>query len=202
MLSIRFDDALALASDLHRRQTRKGDDTPYLAHLMTVAACVLEHGGDEDTAIAALLHDAVEDQGGVATAALIRERFGDRVAEMVLHCSDSVTEDAQAKPPWRARKNAYVARLAGADRDVALIVGADKLHNITATLRDLRRDGPATLQRFAEPDQLAWYYAAVAETLAEHHDLALVAELRVRVAELRELLAEAGAAAGVRRSAN
>jgi (p)ppGpp synthase/HD superfamily hydrolase len=193
MLTSRFDEALQLAADLHRAQTRKGGDTPYLAHLMAVAAAVLEHGADEETAIAALLHDAVEDQGGAETAELIRTRFGDRVAQMVLHCSDSVTADAGAKPPWRERKAAYVARLAEADAAIALIVAADKLHNLTATLRDLRREGPATLQRFAQPDQLLWYYDAVAEALARRHDLALVQELSARTAELREALAAFGA---------
>jgi (p)ppGpp synthase/HD superfamily hydrolase len=195
LLTMRFDEALRLAADLHRDQTRKGGDVPYLAHLMAVAASILEHGGDEDTAIAALLHDAVEDQGGAATAELIRTRFGDRVAELVLHCSDSVTAAPTEKAPWRARKTAYLARLLEADAAVALISAADKLHNLTATLRDVRRDGPATLQRFAEPDQLVWYYGAVAEALARHHDLAVVRELRERASELLNLL-EASAMLG------
>jgi hypothetical protein len=188
MLTQRFDQALLLAAELHRDQRRKGAEVPYLAHLMAVAATVLEHGADEDTAVAALLHDAVEDQGGLATAELIRTRFGERVADMVLHCSDSLAANPDAKPPWRERKEAYVARLAEADAAVALIVAADKLHNLTATLRDLRRDGVETLQRFAEPRQLVWYYEAVAEALSARHDLELVKELRWRAIELRDVL--------------
>ena len=113
MLTERFSEALVLAEGLHRRQTRKGNAIPYVAHLMAVAATVLEWGGDEDTAIAALLHDAVEDQGGDDTADLIRARFGDRVADLVLHCTDSTTADPAAKRPWLERKAAYLDRLAG-----------------------------------------------------------------------------------------
>lgn len=190
MLTDRFTLALSMAEQLHRGQTRKGNDVPYVAHLLAVAASVLEWGGDEDTAIAALLHDAVEDQGGLEIAARIRAEFGADVADTVLHCSDSVTADGADKAPWFERKTAYLQRLRTADRAAAMVTLADKLHNIRATIRDLRRDGPETLSRFNEPAQLAWYYRSVVEALTESHaDLPALAELAEAVAEYDELVA-------------
>jgi hypothetical protein len=107
-LTERFDDAFKLASDLHHTQTRKSSEVPYLSHLMAVSGLVLENGGTEDEAIAGLLHDAVEDQGGQATLERIREAFGDVVAELVSALSDT---DEIPKPPWRARKEEYLRRL-------------------------------------------------------------------------------------------
>jgi (p)ppGpp synthase/HD superfamily hydrolase len=188
MLTDRFSDALTFAEQLHRTQTRKGNDIPYVAHLMAVTATVLEWGGDEDTAIAALLHDAVEDQGGDATAKLIRTRFGDRVADLVLHCTDSASADPTQKRPWQERKDAYLERLAHADQPAALITAADKLHNITATLRDVRTHGPETLARFNEPGRVTWYYRAVADALEPHAGSVPVAELRAATEELARLV--------------
>ena len=188
MLSDRFADALTFAETLHRRQRRKGNDIPYVAHLLAVTATVLEWGGDEDTAIAALLHDAVEDQGGMETATAIRSRFGDRVADLVLHCTDSVTADPGEKLPWLDRKTAYPARLGGAG--AALITAADKLHNLTATIRDVRAHGRQTLDRFNDPDRIVWYYQSVVEALS-HHDMPLVAELSARADEMAALTARA-----------
>ena len=195
MLTDRFTDALTFAEQLHRTQTRKGNDIPYVAHLLAVTATVLEWGGDEETAIAALLHDAVEDQGGDATSDLIRARFGDRVTDLVLHCTDSVSADPAQKRPWLERKTAYLARLAHADQAAALITAADKLHNITATIRDVRAHGPETLARFDAPDQLIWYYRSVADALEPHAGRVPVAELRAATEELACLVkpAEAGA---------
>src|SRR4029079_2561190 len=130
-LSKRFDDAFQYASDLHRTQTRKSSGTPYLAHLMAVAAIALEYGAMEDEAIAGLLHDAVEDQGGPPVLAEIRARFGDGVAEIVDGCSDT---DQVHKPSWWPRKQRYVERLASAPSSVRLVVAADKLHNVQAVL--------------------------------------------------------------------
>jgi (p)ppGpp synthase/HD superfamily hydrolase len=187
-LTDRFADALGYAENLHRNQTRKGNDIPYVAHLMAVAATVLEWGGDEDTAIAALLHDAVEDQGGLATAEAIRKRYGDRVADLVLACTDSVSDDPAVKRPWEERKQAYIAKLARVDRDVALITAADKLHNLTAIVRDVKAYGPQTLGRFNAPDRLLWYYTSVIAALAPHEDAARLSELRARADELAALL--------------
>lgn len=191
MLTERFSEALVLAEGLHRRQTRKGNDIPYVAHLLAVAATVLEWGGDEETAMAALLHDAVEDQGGEATADMIRARFGDRVADLVLHCTDSTSADADAKGPWLERKTAYLDRLAHADAGAALITAADKLHNITAIVRDVRTYGAQTLQRFAEPTRLVWYYRSVATALEPHRNVLPLRELDAGVAELAGLLGAA-----------
>jgi (p)ppGpp synthase/HD superfamily hydrolase len=181
VLSQRFDQALAWASELHRDQKRKGGRVPYIAHLLAVAALVLEAGGDEDEAIAALLHDAVEDQGGAPTRAAIEERFGPRVAAIVDGCTDT---DETPKPPWKARKVAYLEALAQADDSVRLVVGADKLHNATCTLHDLRREGPAVWDRFRGRDNAIWYYRSVLETLSDGGPNLLVRQLEMIVCEL------------------
>jgi (p)ppGpp synthase/HD superfamily hydrolase len=188
LLSDRFGTALGFAEMLHRNQRRKGTSIPYIAHLLAVAATALEWGVDEDTAIAAVLHDAVEDQGGLETAAAIGERFGARVEALVLACSDSVTADADEKLPWKERKLAYVAKLATAGPDVALITASDKLHNLRALVRDVRRDGPRTLDRFdAGAKGFAWYFPAVADAIEQSAPQDLVAELRREAAILNEL---------------
>jgi (p)ppGpp synthase/HD superfamily hydrolase len=183
-LGPRFDAAFALARDLHATQRRKNTEIPYVAHLLGVASLVLDDGGDEDEAIAALLHDAVEDQGGAATLALIREQFGPRVADIVAACSDT---DVVPKPPWRARKEAYVAHLSDpALPDGALRVSlADKVHNARAILFDLRA-GHDVYSRFSAPrEEQLWYYGALAAAFAELTDSPLVPELQRVVDELR-----------------
>src|SRR5436309_13050206 len=146
-LGERFADALAYAADVHRDQVRKSTAIPYVAHLLAVAARVLEDGGREGEAIAALLHDAPEDQGGEARLADIRDRFGDRVADIVEACSDTFESP---KPPWRGRKEAYLAHLRDPATaiDVLRVSAADKLNNATAILRDLRQLGPRVWERF------------------------------------------------------
>ncbi len=161
MLTDRFDDALAYASRVHRDQTRKGTDIPYISHLLGVASLALEAGADEDQAIAALLHDAVEDQGGAERLFDIRARYGVRVASIVEHCTDT---DAVPKPPWRLRKEAYVASLAHKPAEALLVSLADKTHNAGAILADLAAIGPAVWDRFTGgKDGTLWYYAALAE---------------------------------------
>jgi GTP pyrophosphokinase len=125
MLSKRFNEALTFAADLHATQTRKGSGVPYIAHLLGVASIALEYGAQEDEAIAALLHDAIEDQGGIATREEIRRRFGDTVTAIVEGCTDAHTTP---KPPWRERKEAYIAHLHHASPAVILVSAADKLH--------------------------------------------------------------------------
>src|SRR5205085_9487458 len=132
-LTARFEEALIFSTQLHASQSRKGSATPYIAHLLAVTALVLENGGNEDEAIAALLHDAIEDQGGVATREEIRRRFGDRVVEIVNGCTDA---EVVPKPPWRPRKDAFIARLYEAPASVRLVVAADKLHNARSVLAD------------------------------------------------------------------
>jgi (p)ppGpp synthase/HD superfamily hydrolase len=164
-LGDRFDDALVYAARLHRTQVRKSSGVPYVSHLLAVASLVLEEGGDEDEAIAALLHDAVEDQGGRPRLEEIRGHFGDRVAEIVEGCSDT---DQQPKPPWRLRKEAFIARLGdpATSESVLRVAAADKLHNARSVLADRRSLGDAVWDRFnAERDEQLWYYRAVVEVL-------------------------------------
>lgn len=189
MLTDRFAEALTYAERLHRKQTRKGNDIPYVAHLMAVSATVLEWGGDEDIAIAALLHDAVEDQGGVDTLREIEARFGGRVAGIVMGCTDSTSSDPAAKAPWEERKRHHVAELAQASLDIALVTAADKLHNLTAMIRDVRKHGPATMGRFnAKPERLLWYFASIASALRQHRDSVPADEIESGVETLASLL--------------
>ena len=161
ILGPRFDQALLYASELHRNQVRKGTDIPYIAHLLSVTALVLEDGGSEDEAIAALLHDAVEDQGGQATLAEIRRRFGEQVAAWVMELSDT---DTIPKPPWQERKDDYLEHLANASPEVLRISLADKLHNAHSLLDDLRLVGNETWDRFnGGKTGTLWYYRSLAD---------------------------------------
>lgn len=179
ILSERFDRALAYATDLHRQQRRKGTDIPYVAHLLSVAALVLEHGGSEDQAIAALLHDAVEDQGGDEPAARleeIRRAFGDAVANIVADCTDAWEEP---KPAWRARKEAYIASLRAKDEASLLVSLADKTHNARAIEADHREIGAALWDRFkGGRDGTVWYYESLVAQFAEVLPGRLAEELR------------------------
>jgi (p)ppGpp synthase/HD superfamily hydrolase len=191
LLTGRFQRAFAFASQIHATQVRKGTTVPYLAHVMSVAALVLEHGANEDAAIAGLLHDTVEDSAdGAGTEASIRRDFGDHVAGIVLGCSDAVGVAGQAKPPWRERKTAYLEHLAGEhDRDVLLVSACDKLHNARAILADLRAIGPALWDRFNEKDPAAqlWYYRSLADSYSGRVPAGLDDELTRAVAEIRSL---------------
>lgn len=188
-LSVRFDEALAFASDLHREQLRKIGRVPYLSHLLRVAGLALDFGASEDVAIAALLHDAVEDCGGMETEAVIRERFGDRVADVVLETSDSTTADANRKAPWRERKEAYLAHLRTGSEAAALVSGCDKLDNITSLTRAMEIAGnEATLSRFkGGSDDLIWYYESVAAILKERGVL-VAGELSAAIERWKENL--------------
>lgn len=175
LLGSRYIDALQLACQLHATQVRKGTAIPYVSHLLGVSSIALEHGATEDEAIAALLHDAVEDAGGRPTLAMIRERFGDAVAEIVDGCTDAYEEP---KPDWRPRKEAYLAHLADASHSVRLVSASDKLHNARSILCDLRLHGPALWGRFtAGRDGSLWYYRALVLAFAEHGRTPLVDEL-------------------------
>ena len=184
-LSPRFEEALVYATRLHNGQYRKGTSVPYVAHLLSTAGIALEYGADEDEAIAALLHDAVEDQGGAATLEEIRRRFGDRVAEIVAGCSDS---DTIPKPPWQERKEAYIAHLRTASASVRRVSAADKLHNARAILRDYRLIGEALWDRFAGGKEgTLWYYRALVEAFQEAGTTPLVEELDRVVSELENM---------------
>ena len=155
-LGPRFREALDYAAAIHARQTRKGSGVPYVSHLMSVAALVIEDGGSEDEVIAALLHDAVEDQGGIERLEEIRARFGDRVASIVEGCTDS---SETPKRPWRERKESHLRSLERAGPEVLRVASADKLHNARSILSALRRDGPGTWDRFrGGREGTLWYY--------------------------------------------
>ncbi len=182
----RFDAAYLFASDLHRDQCRKGAGSPYIAHLLQVAGLVLEAGADEDTAIAALLHDAVEDQGGAATRDAIAARFGERVARVVDGCSDSA---GSPKPPWPARKQAHIDRIPAESPEVRLVVTADKLHNTRSITADYRRLGEELWPIFhgrRDGTLLSIHGMTDALTRADP-DAPLLADLRAAVAELDRL---------------
>jgi (p)ppGpp synthase/HD superfamily hydrolase len=159
-LTKRFEDALLYACHIHAAQKRKGSDTPYIAHLLGTAALVIEAGGDEDQAIAALLHDAAEDQGGEARLADIENRFGPRVAGIVRECTDSVEDP---KPAWRPRKEAYIASLEEKSPDSLLVTLADKIYNAEAIVADFAVLGDELWDRFnADAVNIRWYYESLA----------------------------------------
>jgi HD domain len=159
VLGDRFDRAVVYAVDLHRAQLRKQTQVPYVAHLFAVCSLVLEDGGTEDEAIAALLHDGPEDQGGIAVLDEIRARFGDEVATLVAALSDAMPAAGEQKAPWRQRKEAYLGNLADAPESVLRISLADKLHNAGSILTDQRAVGDAVWERFhAGRAEQAWYF--------------------------------------------
>lgn len=170
-LGPRFTAALAFASEIHGAQRRKGTTIPYIAHLLAVAAIVIEAGGDEDAAIAALLHDAVEDQGGKPMSDRIRDRFGAEVADIVDACSDT---DVIPKPPWRERKEAYVAAIAHKSDKALLVSLADKVHNASAILFDHQQIGDEVWNRFTGGrDGTLWSYRALADAFRNRTPIAL-----------------------------
>jgi (p)ppGpp synthase/HD superfamily hydrolase len=182
-LTDRFDRALLYATHVHGGQTRKQTSVPYLAHLLAVAATVLEYGGDEEQAIAALLHDAVEDQGGPARLADIQNRFGEEVARIVAACSEDQGErlpDGQ-KAPWRERKQRSLEQLRAMDRRALLVSLSDKVHNARSILRDLRKPevGQRVWERFTRPrEETLWYHRALAEAFIALLPGQLAQELR------------------------
>jgi len=189
-LSERFDEALTYASELHHTQTRKGGDIPYIGHLLSVASLIIEGGGTETQAIAGLLHDAVEDQGGAPVLADIREKFGDDVATIVAECSDT---DVVPKPPWKKRKQDYIDHLGDASEATILVSLADKLDNARAILRDYRIDGPELWQRFSvhDPQQHLWYYRSLLAVYQARNSTWLVDELARVLGELENLVTTA-----------
>ena len=191
-LTTRFNEALVYAAQLHAEQTRKGTSIPYIAHLLAVASIALENDADEDQAIAALLHDAIEDQGGEKTGKDIRKRFGTNVAEIVEACSDT---DIEPKPPWKKRKENYISHLKNAGGAVLLVSASDKLHNARAILTDYRREGESLWGRFnGGKDGTLWYYRSLTETFKDSDQIpkALINELEYVVSEIEHLVAISG----------
>jgi (p)ppGpp synthase/HD superfamily hydrolase len=188
-LGPRFHRAFVFAAEKHAGQTRKASTIPYIAHLMGVASLVLEFGGDEDMAIAALLHDVVEDCGGAPMSKEVRRRFGSRVAKIVDGCTDS---DSVPKPPWRERKETYIRHLKSADAETRMVSAADKLNNVRSILADYREVGEAVWQRFkGGHDGTLWYYRALLQEFLRSKPNRLIRELELAVRELETTVAPA-----------
>ncbi|MGA7623217.1 MAG: HD domain-containing protein [Candidatus Acidiferrales bacterium] len=184
-LSARFQRALVYAARIHSRQSRKGTTRPYMGHLLGVTSIVLTQGGDEDEAIAALLHDAVEDQGGKPRLRDIQREFGARVARIVEGCTDS---DSTPKPPWLTRKKSYLQHLLIADSSVRLVSAADKVYNARETLADFRSHRDTLWKRFKGGKRgTLWYYREVAKVLRRRGPQELGAELDRIVKELTRI---------------
>lgn len=169
-LSEDFSRAVALANRWHAGHRRKGGSVPYLAHLLGVASLVLEAGGDEDLAIAAILHDAIEDRPDIASFEEIEEEFNPRVRRIVEACTDTIDEEKRGEEDWEERKKIYLRHLREtSDRDALLVSCADKLHNARAIERDLREHGEKLWNRFnvSDPDRQLWYYRSLADVFLE-----------------------------------
>lgn len=185
LLGQRFEDALVFAFRLHRRQTRKGSETPFVSHLLGVTDLVLHYGGSEDQAIAALLHDAAEDQGGEETLAEIERRFGAKIAAMARDCSDTTVTP---RPEWEERKRRYLRHLPDVPAETLLVSAADKLYNVRAILADYHLVGEQVWKRFNGGRKgTLWYYRALADEYARlMPDHPLCAELLRAVAQLEK----------------
>lgn len=181
-LGPRFLEAFLFAAEKHAGQVRKASTTPYIAHLMGVASLTLEFGGDEDMAIAALLHDVVEDCGGAPMLREVKKHFGSRVAKIVDGCTDS---DVEPKPPWRERKETYIRHLKDADAETRLVSAADKLNNVRSILSDYREVGESIWARFnGGRDGTLWYYRALVREFKRGKPNRLIHELELAVREL------------------
>jgi (p)ppGpp synthase/HD superfamily hydrolase len=181
-LGPRFRRAFLFAADKHSGQTRKASTIPYIAHLMGVASLVLEFGGDEDMAMAALLHDVVEDCGGVPMLAEVKRKFGTRVAKIVDGCTDAYTDP---KPPWRERKETYIRHLKKAGTETRLVSAADKLNNVRSILSDYREVGESIWARFnGGREGTLWYYRSLLREFLRQKPNRLIGELELAVGEL------------------
>ncbi|MEK6220626.1 MAG: HD domain-containing protein [Chloroflexota bacterium] len=185
ILGPRFEEAMVLTAQLHADQIRKTRGTPYVGHLLSTAALVLQDGGSEDEAIAALLHDAVEDQGGLETHKIIREKFGENVAHIVEACSDT-HEDP--KPPWQERKDHHLEKLKTVNQSVMRVIAADKLHNARSLLRDLRTEGDTLWTSFrGGKEGTVWYYSELIKILEDRKPGYMTEELKRVVANIKAL---------------
>lgn len=181
-LGVRLQRAFRYAAKMHDGQARKRTAVPYLSHVMAVASLVLEAGGDEDLAIAALLHDVVEDCGGMPRLREIRKQFGPRVAHIVEGCTDTFVEP---KPEWIERKRGYLNEVKQADAETRLVSASDKLHNVRTILADYRKDGEAIWERFNGGKQgTLWYYRALSDEYQRRDRNRNTRELAIAVAEL------------------
>ena len=188
-LTERFINGVQFAHDAHRSRKRKGTAIPYISHLLSVAGLVLESGGDEDLAIAGLLHDAVEDAeeiSGEEMSDRIRSKFGDRVADIVDGCSDAKSSPGESKPPWQSRKEAYIKHLGSASDDVLRVSIADKVHNARSIATDQDRLGEVVWDRFTSTsEESRWYYTSLRDIYKERiSDSYLIKELDIAIARI------------------
>lgn len=192
----RLAEATALALAWHAGQSRKGSGAPYASHLLQVAGLVLEHGGSIEQAIAALLHDALEDAASPEERRererVLAERFGPRVLAMVLDCTDTGPDESLAtKAPWRERKSRHLERLASLSAESALVAVCDKLHNLGALVGEVQTQGRGVLESFrGSPAEQVWYFASVAERLQERVPERVRVEYAERLLVLRRLLGD------------
>jgi len=181
-LGPRLQRAFRYAAEKHDGQTRKQSAVPYLSHLMAEASLVLEAGGDEDMAIAALLHDVVEDCGGMPRLREVRKQFGPRVARIVEGCTDSFGEP---KPEWVERKKDYLREVKHADAETRLVSASDKLHNVRTVLADYRQHGEKIWKRFTgKREGTLWYYRALSDEYQRRGPNRITRELEIAVAQL------------------
>jgi len=188
VLTERFTQAFLFAHMLHLEQKRKGTEAPYISHLLGVSSLVLEHGGDEDQAIAALLHDSIEDQGDTYVGGVeqlrkdIEDEFGATVLRIVNGCTDA---DTVPKPPWKERKEAYIEHIQNAESDIRFVSCCDKLHNARAILTDYLAVGDNLWDRFnADKEDILWYYRSLTDAFQEGGKSPLTEELSRVVSEL------------------
>ena len=187
-LGARFLRAFEFAAEKHRSQTRKASTIPYITHLMGVASLVLEAGGDEDLAIAALLHDVVEDCGGEKMLKEVRRRFGKRVAHIVDGCTDAYVIP---KPAWHERKVSYIDRLKAENSDTRLVSAADKLNNVRSILSDYRALGESVWSRFnGGREGTLWYYRTLRDEFLRSEPNRITLDFDLAVQELESLTRE------------
>lgn len=185
-LGPRLQKAFRYAAEQHAGQTRKQTAVPYLSHLMAVTSLVLEGGGEEDLAIAALLHDVVEDCGGTPRLREVRRMFGARVSKIVEGCTDSFSDP---KLPWMVRKTEYLKRLKHEDAETRLVSASDKLHNVRTVIADYRRDGESIWKRFSgKREGTLWYYRALNEEFQRRKANRITRELAMAVRELDKMV--------------
>jgi (p)ppGpp synthase/HD superfamily hydrolase len=191
VLTKRYAAAVAYAAIIHAGDVRKGTEISYLCHLLGVSSLVIEAGGDEDQAIAGLLHDAVEDAGGMARADDIRARFGDRVTEIVIACSDSTDEEWKRVTPYGERKRLYLDRIKTEPMDYLLVTMADKVHNARAIVTDLHVHGAEVIGKFnGDANQVLDYYQECLAIAKERNvSPALLVPLELAVNEMTSMMA-------------
>lgn len=182
-LTTRFEEALVYATQLHAQQVRKVSGVPYISHLLSVAALVIEDEGSEDEAIAALLHDAIEDQGGVITSEVIRQKFGNKVADIVESCTES---DVVPKPPWQERKQKYIEKISQASPEALRVALADKVHNARSNLTEWYLYGEKAWNK-EQRERTLWFYRSVMEVAQTLKDSRLLEELNRVVKQLEVL---------------